>query len=235
MTVTEPSTDEQRSEIRLFDVAAIFFVSMITGAIGFSAGTAIGGAGSYAETCGGLIGLWAGLIPGTLLILRIRETGNLVKDLNLRFKLPTDLQGILYGLGSQFILLPLLYVVVQWFVSNDLTEQLKKPAEDLTGNAHGAGFFFMAVLLVIGAPVVEEIFYRGMLLRSLKRYLPVWPAILVDGFLFGLVHFDLVTLPGLALFGVILAWLSHRSGRLGPNILAHATFNAATVLVLWKG
>lgn len=235
MTVTESSIEDTRSNIRLFDVAAVWFVSMITGSVGFGIGSAIGGSGSYAETCGGLIGLWVGLIPGTLLILRVRETGNLVKDLRLRFKLPVDLQGILYGLGSQFILLPLLYVVVQWFVTNDLTEELQKPAKELTDNAHGPGFFFMALLLVVGAPVVEEIFYRGMLLNSLKRYLPVWPAIVLDGLLFGAVHFDLVTLPGLAIFGIVVAWLYHRSDRLGPNILAHAAFNAATVIVLWKG
>lgn len=233
MTVTEPSTDEQRSEIRLFDVAAIFFFSMVTAVVGYSIGTGIGGSGSYAETCAGLIGLWAGLIPGSLLILKVRETGNLVNDLNLRFVFPRDLTGVLYGLGSQFVLLPIIYVVVQLFVSRDLTEDLEAPAKDLTNNAHGLGFFFLAVLLIVGAPLVEEIFYRGMLLRSLKRYVPVWPAIVLNGLIFGLVHFDLVTLPGLAAFGMLLAWLSHRSGRLGPTIVAHAAFNAATVIALW--
>lgn len=234
MTVIETSTDEPRSEIRLFDVAAIFFVSMVTAIIGFGVGTAIGGSGSYAETCAGLIGLWCGLIPGSLLILRVRETGNPVEDLGLRFKFPSDLRGLLYGLGSQFILLPLLYVVVQWIVSRDLTKDLEAPAKDLTENAHGPGFFFLAVLLIVGAPLVEEIFYRGMLLRSLKRSMPVWPALIANGFIFGLVHFEPITLPGLAVFGFVLAWLTHRSGRLGPAIIAHAVFNAATVIALWN-
>ncbi len=234
MTVTETSTDEQRSEIRLFDVAAIFFAAMVTAVLGYSVGTAIGGAGSYAETCAGLIGLWCGLIPGSLLILRVRETGSLRHDIGLRFSFPKDLKGILYGLGSQFILLPVLYVVVQWLASRDLTKDLEAPAKDLTENAHGPGFFFLAVLLIVGAPVVEEIFYRGMLLKSLKRYVSVWPALVLNGLIFGIVHFDLVTLPGLAVFGLLLAWLAHRAGRLGPAILAHATFNAATVIALWN-
>ncbi len=234
MTVIETPTDEQRSEIRPFDVAAVFFFSMVTAVVGFSIGTAIGGSGSYAETCAGLIGLWAGLIPGSLLILRVRATGSFVKDLGLRFEFPRDLKGILYGLGSQFILLPVIYVFVQWALSRDLTKDLEAPAKDLTQNAHGPGFFFLAVLLVIGAPVVEEIFYRGLLLRSLRRYLPVWPSLVLNGFIFGAVHFDLVTLPGLAAFGIVLAWLAQRSGRLGPNIIAHAVFNAATVIALWN-
>lgn len=212
----------------------MFFLSAVTGSIGIAIGAAIGGADSYAETIGSLVGLWAGLVPGTFLVCRVRETGNLVEDLGLRFKLPADLIGILVGLGSQFVLLPIVYFVIQLFLTHDLTDELEKPAEELTGNAHGAGFLLLAVLLVVGAPLVEEIFYRGMLLRSLKRHLPPWPSIVISGFVFGVVHFDVVTIPGLALFGILLAWLAHRSGRLGPSIVAHATFNAATVVILWR-
>ncbi len=240
MTVPHPiteivSADEPRSEIRLLDVLAVFFFSMVTSALGFAVGTAIGGSGSYAETCAGLIGLWAGLIPGAMVVCKIRETGNLATDLGLRFKFPSDLSGAAVGIACQFVLLPLIYVIVQLFVSRDLTKDLEAPAKDLTNNAHGAGFYFLAVLLIVGAPLVEEIFYRGMLLRSLKRYMPPLASILVTGLVFGAVHFDWVTLPGLAGFGVVLAWLAHRSGRLGPNILAHAAFNTVTVIALWHG
>lgn len=240
MTFPNPTTeivpaDEPRSEIRLFDVVAVFFLSMVTASVGYAVGNSIGGTGSYAETCAGLIGLWAGLIPGTLLICRLRATGNPTTDLGLRFKFPSDLTGAAVGIACQFVMLPLIYVIVQLFVSRDLTKDLEAPAKDLTNNAHGAGFYFLAVLLVIGAPVVEEIYYRGMLLRSLKRHMPPWPAIIVTGLVFGAAHFDLVTLPGLAAFGMVLAYLSHRSGRLGPNILAHAAFNLVTVIALWHG
>ena len=208
---------------------------MVTGAIGFAIGIGIGGAGSYAETIGGLVGLWAGLIPGTILVCRVRETGDVVKDVGLRFKFPADLIGVVVGLGSQFLILPIVYAVIQTLLNHDLTKDLEKPAKELTDNAHGSGFLLLAVLLVVGAPLVEEVFYRGLLLRSLKRYLPAGPSIVICGVLFGAAHFDLVTLPGLALFGVLLAWLSHRSGRLGPNVIAHAVFNAATVVILWHG
>jgi hypothetical protein len=126
-------------------------------------------------------------------------------------------------------------VVVQLFVSHDLTDDLEAPAKDLTNNAHGAGFYFLAVLLVIGAPVVEEIFYRGLVLRSLRRYFAPLLALPLTGLIFGAAHFDLITLPGLAVFGMVLAYLAHRTGRLGPGILAHATFNLVTVIALWHG
>jgi membrane protease YdiL (CAAX protease family) len=208
---------------------------MVTGSVGFVVGNGIGGAGSYAETIGGLIGLWAGLVPGTILVCRVRATGNLRADLGLAFKFPGDLIGIVYGLGSQFLLLPLVYFIIQAFVTRDLTKDLEKPAKELTDNAHGGGFILLAVLLIVGAPLVEELFYRGLLLRSLKRYVPTIPSIVLCGVIFGAAHFDLITLPGLALFGMVLAWLAHRSGRLGPSVIAHAAFNAATVVLLWHG
>src|SRR5690242_950005 len=104
---------EPRSEIRLYDVVAVFFFSAVTGAIGLSIGTGIGGAGSHAETIGSLVGLWAGLIPGSILVCRVRETGSLVQDLGLRFKFPADFIGVVVGLGSQFLLLPIVYALIQ--------------------------------------------------------------------------------------------------------------------------
>lgn len=225
---------DPRSEIRLYDAAAVFFASIFTAGIGIAVGIAVGGDESYAATIGSLVGLWAGLVPGTVLVCRLRGTGDLSKDLGLRFERPGDLWGVLVGLASQFVALPLVYFVIQAFSARDLSEDLEKPARELTDNAHGAGFFVLAVLLVVGAPLVEELFYRGMLLRSLNRHMPPIAAVVVSGVCFGAAHFNLLTLPGLALFGVILGYLAQRYGRLGPGIIAHAAFNAVTVVLLWN-
>jgi membrane protease YdiL (CAAX protease family) len=50
--------------------------------------------------------------------------------------------------------------------------------------------------------------------------------------LFGLAHFEALQLAALILFGLILGTLAYRTGRLGPTIVAHAAFNAVTVLTL---
>ncbi len=164
---------------------------------------------------------------------RFRATGRLVDDLGLRFS-RADWRGALVGLGSQFLVLPILYLFIEAFVSRDLTKDLEAPARDLTNDARGAGFFVLAVLLIFGAPLVEELFYRGLLLKALKRHLPAPLAVIGCGIGFGAAHFNLVTLPGLAVFGIVLAILAHRSGRLGSSIVAHAAFNATTVAFLWN-
>ena len=93
-----------------------------------------------------------------------------------------------------------------------------------------------AILAVIAisasAPIVEEIFFRGLLYRSLRNKLPIIPAALIAGCLFGLVHigsYPLVTLPVKAAFGVIACLLYERTGSLLPGIAVHAFVDAGTV------
>ena len=93
----------------------------------------------------------------------------------------------------------------------------------------------IAVATVLLAPAMEELFFRGLLLKGLvrvftklgaaggARIVGVVLAIVVDGLLFGLAHGEWVQLAGLALFGVILATVSYRTGRLGMNMVAHAS------------
>ena len=86
-------------------------------------------------------------------------------------------------------------------------------------------------------PLVEETFFRGLVLRGLLatsrrlgRPLGVLLPVVLDGIVFGLAHFEVLQLLGLAAFGVVLAALATRERRLGPCIFAHATFNLVAVL-----
>jgi membrane protease YdiL (CAAX protease family) len=69
-------------------------------------------------------------------------------------------------------------------------------------------------------------------MRAIDRRYGSVAAIAGSAVVFGLAHFQLLQLPALILFGLVLAILAKRTGRLGPGIVAHATFNAATVLTL---
>jgi uncharacterized protein len=98
---------------------------------------------------------------------------------------------------------------------------------------------------VVGAPFFEEILFRGCALRALARLfaprsigpsrgrtLGVAGAVVVDGLLFGLAHWELYQFAGLAVFGMVLAIVSYRTGRLGMNMVAHASFNLIAVIAL---
>ena len=89
-------------------------------------------------------------------------------------------------------------------------------------------------MVVFVAPVVEELFYRGLVLRSLeKRRWPRWAVVVGSAALFAAMHFQVLQFPGLFVFGVVLALMTLITGRLGPAIWAHAGFNGATVVLLY--
>ena len=91
----------------------------------------------------------------------------------------------------------------------------------------------LVFLVVIGAPLAEEVFYRGLLLRSLrKRGLGTVAAVLISSAVFALSHFQAIQLPALFVFGLVAAMLAVKTGRLGPSIWAHVGFNLTSVVVL---
>ncbi len=92
--------------------------------------------------------------------------------------------------------------------------------------------------VAVSAPVVEEIFFRGLLYRSLRNRLSIVPAVLIAGVLFGFVHitsYPLDTLPVKAAFGVIACLLYERTGSLLPGIGLHALIDASAVVVALTG
>lgn len=89
-----------------------------------------------------------------------------------------------------------------------------------------------AMLAVVLAPLAEEMLFRGFLQPTLARWCrDQWPAVLVSGFLFGLMH-DAVpdTVPALVLFGIALGYVYARTRSLTLVILVHAVFNAKNVV-----
>ncbi len=190
-----------------------------------------------------LFGLWTGFLGSAWLATRVRGAAGFIADLGLRFRV-VDLVGIPIGVGAQ-ILIGLIYLPISQHV-HDFTQRFNAPSQRLTGGSHGTGFVVIAVCTVIGAPFFEELFFRGLLLRSLVRLFGavgrwIGPAcaIVVTGVLFGLAHAESLQLLGLAIFGVILSLVSYLTGRLGMNMVAHATFNlmavAAAVIPAFAG
>ncbi|HLX89056.1 MAG TPA: CPBP family intramembrane glutamic endopeptidase [Acidimicrobiales bacterium] len=184
----------------------------------------------------GLVGLWFGFVGAVVLASRAQGTGNVWRDMRVRFEPSDALLGPAIGLGGQFILLPLLYLPLEHVVPR-LSQRLSEPAKHLTGGFPGADLAVIAVLTVLVVPVVEELVFRGLFLRGalrafsgLGRLVGPTVAIVTTGVVFALAHLELLQMLGLAAFGVVLSVMAYRLGRLGPCILAHATFNLVAVV-----
>ena len=85
----------------------------------------------------------------------------------------------------------------------------------------------------IAAPIFEEIMFRGFLLPSLTRYLPVWGAIVLSGFIFAIAHLSLSEVLPLATLGIVLGVVYTRSRNLLAPMLLHSLWNSGTLISLF--
>jgi len=90
--------------------------------------------------------------------------------------------------------------------------------------------FGLVLLAVVIAPVVEESVFRAGIFRFLKGRMPLFLALVISGTLFGMVHGNLQSLPGLIAVGVCLGLSYELSGNLRVPIFFHAFFNLNSIL-----
>ena len=95
---------------------------------------------------------------------------------------------------------------------------------------HGWASFF---LLVIVAPVTEEVIFRGLILRAfLRRFKPA-AAFLLSSVLFGMVHLNPWQFVSASALGMLFAWWYARTQSLVPSLIGHALANAMVVVHAW--
>ena len=85
------------------------------------------------------------------------------------------------------------------------------------------------LFLLIEAPVLEELLFRGVLFGGLTKIMPIWPAIFLSGLVFAVIHINAATLIPLWFLGVAFAWLYVRTGTLLAPMAVHFTFNAVNL------
>jgi membrane protease YdiL (CAAX protease family) len=84
---------------------------------------------------------------------------------------------------------------------------------------------FAFILMVIAAPVLEELIFRGIILDGLLRiYSPV-KSILVSSFLFGFVHLNPWQFVTGLVIGIFSGWVYYKTRSLLPSIVVHAAAN----------
>ncbi|WP_193196001.1 CPBP family intramembrane glutamic endopeptidase [Nostoc sp. MG11] len=140
----------------------------------------------------------------------------------------------LWGLGGYCAALPIVVVVSLinqqlWQGQGGSNPLLQLALESRDSVALGI-FFFTAA---IAAPFFEELLFRGFLLPSLTRYLPVWGAILVSSLLFAIAHLSLSEILPLTALGIVLGIVYTRSRNLFAPMLLHSLWNSGTLLSLF--
>lgn len=99
--------------------------------------------------------------------------------------------------------------------------------------SYGYEVILAFVTLVIIAPVAEEIIFRGYLFGRLKKYAPVWVAIVVTSVVFGALHGAWNLAVDTFALSVVMTLLRQNTGSLWASILLHMSKNGLAFYILF--
>jgi len=181
------------------------------------------------------IGLWTGMVGSVVLASRRKGSGSLATDFGWSIRWVDVALGAAVAVGAVVVVVPGVALLLRPLLGNP---EVSGPVKELVDESKGLALVGLVLVAVVGAPIVEELFFRGLLLRSIQNRLgPVW-AIVGSSVMFGLSHpndlpwkAQAMVMVALAVLGAALATLAVKTGRLGAPIVAHALFNAANLAV----
>lgn len=176
--------------------------------------------------------LWGPYIGVLLWVSKRHGSGSFVQDFAIRFQ-AKDLWGIPLGMASQLLLVVLVTLPFQLlFPSLFNKEAVEKRANELFDAAQGGWIVLLVVVVVICAPLVEEIVYRGFIQHNLAVAYGARTSLLLASFWFAAVHLQLAEFPGLFAFALVLGLCFSQTKRLGLSIVTHVSFNATALTVM---
>lgn len=178
----------------------------------------------------GLVTPWIALAGWPLLVTTWRGNGPRI-DLGLRLSGSDVGWGVLGGLGALIvsgIVAALLTVLV-----GDFDSAAGEVAREITDSGPLLALIIFALLVAVGAPIVEEIAFRGMTYNALakKGLHPAW-VIAISALIFAAFHLEPTRLPILLVSGTVFGVLRWFTKGLGAPIVAHAVNNAPGAVFL---
>jgi membrane protease YdiL (CAAX protease family) len=233
----------ERSEARVFPLAALWVA--LAGLIGglfiavlltlpivllWEDADAVAGAAA-------MLGLYVGFAAAGWVASIQWGTGRPLADLGVRFRRADLGWGPVAALGA-------LTVTVALALAFSLVPDLEGTNTEFVERqaSTGAGVVMVLLATTIGAPIFEEIFFRGLVLRALRSRMSAPPAVTLQALLFGLVHVQagqglgtISVVAATAAIGAVLGVAATVSGRLGPGMIGHALFNGVVVTSVLLG
>jgi hypothetical protein len=185
---------------------------------------------------GGLAASWVGMVGYLVFISRRKGYRSLAVDFGFRFQWIDPVLGFGIGLATLFA-----SAIVRVIIASLFSEAPEGNAERIFGAVQDnkVALVVLALMAAIGAPLVEELFFRGLALRAISRRLGDVAAVLGSSLIFAVLHFQggttasvLGLFLGILIYGLVFAVTARLSGRLGPSVFAHMTINGLAAAVL---
>lgn len=212
-------------------IAGIACAFALSFALGHATRLLVGRSHSVAGQLAAQVGLWVGLGGTFVGCSRRYGSSRVVADYALRFRRADAPLGLALSVAEHLAALGM----VTWVVL--ISKRFDGSNVDFKIYGHNLlGLLLILATAVVGAPIIEEIFFRGLLLQSLRSRLSPAAAIVVQGVIFGACHLqpalgwaNVGVIVSTGTFGVIQGQSASELRRLGANVWAHALFNLLPV------
>jgi len=177
------------------------------------------------------MGLWTGMLGTVIFVSRRYGSSSLRRDFGLEIR-GTDLFWGFAAVAAALIVSEIVVVVfagTKFAGSNDQIISQQK--------GHEAGLVILTLIVELGAPFFEELFFRGFLRTALQERFGAGGAVWLQAGFFGFAHVgesktaagNVTVVLALFLVGVVLGYTAKLTRRLGAGMLAHCLFNLVAV------
>ena len=138
-----------------------------------------------------------------------------------RVNISTGVHAFLFGAAfllviNIFLILLSTFAPQEWFNAHNEHNSVITQADSTIQ-------FFGVVII---APILEEILFRGLIAKALSRNLHYWLAIILSSLIFGYVHGTIISFIYATVLGMFMCWLFFKTGSLLSSILFHMGFNS---------
>jgi len=179
--------------------------------------------------------IWTAAMQVVLIVLTVGAASLFranPKDV-LALRVPSQGWGVLVPAFAVLFLVTSLYSGAAYLLWPHGVFSDLKPFHEMMRSDSG---FVLALAGVVGAPLSEELLFRGFLLAALSRSrLGFWGAVIVSNTAWTALHaqYSLIGLGEVFLVGLVQSWLLWRTGSLWVPIICHAIYNGLILLALF--
>ena len=176
---------------------------------------------------------WLALAGWPLLVTRWKGNG---PRIDLGFRLTWSDVGWGVSAGVVGLMLAAVVALITQSIAGDFSSAAGDVALELRDEGPFLALLVFAILVMVGAPIVEEIAFRGMLYNSLrKKGLGAFWTIAITAVAFSVFHFEPIRFFLLLPIGVMYGLVRWKTGSLGASMVAHGVNNTPAALVVLLG
>ena len=162
-----------------------------------------------------------------------------LKDLG--FSMKGLIKNIGHGISGYMGIIPIVFIIgiVVYVILNLL--KIKPPPQPIVGlllNENNTMIVLISgIVASIFGPIIEEIFFRGVMYNAIKAKIGIFWSILITSIFFSFLHthaleYFLVGFIPIAILGAFLAYLYEKTGSLIPSITLHILNNVGSVIIV---